>query len=112
MERSADPEMLWGGAARWDPDIVGLGAAHDAWQVEFDRLGSLIRAHPRESANPRTATAAVKDRNAYLVLSPWERRFILGLRTERTGMLSGHAPDIATAAHATGAWLSGARPSA
>ncbi len=102
---------LWGEAAGWYPDIVACGAAHDAWQVEFDRHGSLIRAQPRESANPRTAIAVNGERNAYLVLSPWERKFILSLRTERAVMLGGHTPDMAIVADAAQAWLSGARPS-
>ncbi len=106
----ADPG-LWGEAARWYPDVVTLGAAHDAWQVEFDRHGSLFQARPRESTNPRTAAVDSNERNAYLILSPWERKFILGLRTERMVVLSGHAPDMAIAADAGQAWLTGAQPS-
>ncbi|WP_127507692.1 DUF6193 family natural product biosynthesis protein [Actinoplanes solisilvae] len=103
---------LWGEAARWYPDVVALGAAHDAWQAEFDRQGSLFRACPQESTNPRTATVENHERNAYLILGARERRFVLGLRAERTVMLSGYAPDLRIAADATQAWLTGKRPPA
>ncbi|GIF40414.1 hypothetical protein [Actinoplanes xinjiangensis] len=48
--------------------------------------------------------------NTYLILSPWMRKFSLGLRIERTVMLNDHAPDLAIAADAAHAWLSGVRP--
>ncbi|WP_306210436.1 DUF6193 family natural product biosynthesis protein [Actinoplanes sp. RD1] len=106
-----DPES-WGAAARWYPDVVAVGAAHDAWQAEFVRRGSLFQARPREPANPRTATVDNDQRSAYVILSAWERKFTLGLRTEQRVVLGGHAPDLAIAADAALAWLSGARPPA
>jgi hypothetical protein len=107
----ADPG-LWGDAARWYPDVVAFGAAHGAWQAEFDRHGSLFRARPQESTNPRIATVDNGEQNAYVILSPWERKFILSLRTERAVILGGHAPDLRIAADAAQAWLSGTQPSA
>ncbi|WP_327002315.1 DUF6193 family natural product biosynthesis protein [Dactylosporangium sp. NBC_01737] len=107
----ADPG-LWGDAAQWYPDVVALGAAHDAWQVELDRQAPPFRARAEDPANPRTAAVEHGERNAYLILSPWQRRFILGLRTGRAVMLGGHAPDLAVAADAARAWLSGTAPPA
>jgi hypothetical protein len=88
----------WGEAARWYPDVVAVGAVHNAWQVEFDRLEMPFRVRPKDAANPRTATVDNGERHAYLILSPWERRFILGLRARGWVMLGGHAPDLTTAA--------------
>jgi hypothetical protein len=105
----ADPDG-WGEVAQWYPDVVALGAVHAAWQVEFDRRAAPFQVRAQDPANPRTATVDNGERNAYLILSPWERRFLLGLRTERSVMLGGDAPDLAAAAGAAQAWLSGARP--
>lgn len=69
------------------------------------------RARPQESANPhRTATVDNGELHADLLLSPWQRRFYLALRTGWSTLLQGYAADLATAAGAARLWLSGARP--
>ncbi|BEL06214.1 hypothetical protein Q0Z83_044050 [Actinoplanes sichuanensis] len=103
-------QQPWGDAAQWYPDIVALGSATDAWQAEFDRRGAPFRVRSQNPTKPRTATVDNGERTAYLNLSPRMRRITLGLRLERTVMLSGHAPDLAVAADAAHAWLAGARP--
>jgi hypothetical protein len=101
----------WSQAAGWYPDVAAAGDASRAWQAEFDRQGVQVRARQRESVNPhRTATVENGELHADLLLSPWKRQFRLALRTGRTTLLQGFAPDLATAADAARLWLSRTRP--
>ncbi|GIG05924.1 DUF6193 family natural product biosynthesis protein [Catellatospora coxensis] len=106
-----DTGESWGEAAGWYPDIVAVGDTCRAWQAEFDRQGLALRAEPREGGDPhRTATVSAGESRADLLLSPWQRRFWLMLRSGRNVLLSGHAADLAEAAGAARLWLAGTRP--
>jgi hypothetical protein len=66
-----------------------------------ERQRTPLRALPRESANShRTATVENGELVADLLLSPWERRFYLALRTGRSTLLQGYAADLVAAAGA------------
>ncbi|WP_326558489.1 DUF6193 family natural product biosynthesis protein [Micromonospora sp. NBC_01796] len=107
----ADARVVWGDAARWYPEVVAMGDTIVAWQAEFEGKHIPLRVGPRESPNPhRTATVKNGELHADLLLSPWERRFRLALRSSGFTLLQGYAADLGTAADAAALWLSGARP--
>jgi hypothetical protein len=101
----------WSRAVGRYPEVAAAGDARRAWQAEFDRQAVPLRARQREGSNPhRTATVEHEELHADLLLSPWQRRFYLALRTGRTTLLQGYAPDLATSAEAAWLWLSRTRP--
>jgi hypothetical protein len=82
----------------------------DAWQAEFDRLGSLLRVLRREEPGAqRTAAVESGGLRADLTLRFGGVGYHLVLRRERTVLMRGRTADLAAAAGAAQLWLAGER---
>jgi hypothetical protein len=92
---------------RWYPDVAAAASASRAWQPEFDGLevtptDGVVGAH-------RGATVRHGDLQADVMLGWAERSFRLNLRSGRSVVMQGFAPDLAAAARPARRWLAGAR---